>query len=198
MVEILDKTSSIKLGWYGHEKAVTNYRAYRGKLDDLLIHTDYSPESVLRYTEPSVSSKESFFDSLKAKVTTECASWSSWDEMFQEIEKVAEDYEETYRKGLSPHVVSKKPSGSPKTVADQKVSANKEQVPKVGFRCFTCEKKYVSRRTDELLEGEQSHGYAFASDGSGPCRCPMGHLKPDKCEQQQAFLREQAAKRQKR
>ena len=80
----------------------------------------------------------------------------------------------------------------------QKISANKEQVPSVGFKCYICEKKFVSKKTEDLLEGEHSHGYAFASDGSDRCKCPMGESRPDKCAKQQAYLREKFAKRQKK
>jgi len=99
--------------------------------------------------------------------------------------------------GKDPKQAGKLPAPGEKPGKDLRINANKD-LPNVGFKCRICNKKYVNKKTEDLAPDEQNHGYAFAADGSGPCKCPSGAANPDKVAEQQNFLRNNFAKNQKK
>jgi len=203
VVEILLKLKGIKLNWFGPQNCLTNFRAWREKLEDLLPHLSYSANNLISYIEPNIIDNELYFSTLKATLQVKSAEWTSWEEMFAEVEEFCSKYDQIAKSNLAPFAGYKHPgkAGDPKKVAndpkivanDQKINANKELFPKAGFKCRICDKKYANKKKEDLADDEQNHGYPFAIDGSGPCKCPNGSANPEGVKAQLKFLRENYA-----
>jgi len=97
VVDVVKKLKLTTLGWFGPEKALTNYRTWREKLEEHLHHLDYSATNMLNIIEPNIVSSNSF-DKLKTTIQTKASTWSSWDEMFDAVEVVCNEYDEMFKK----------------------------------------------------------------------------------------------------
>ena len=188
--ESIAKLEKIKLGWYSAINTTTNFRTWKESLEIVLFYLDYSSEVVLQYIEPNISSAGGFFNDLKLIIKTRASVWTTWNQLYDAVEEVSDSY---YK--ARDLFVDYRP---PKVPKDPKISATKVLVPKEGFKCYVCDKKYVNKKDGELGPDEQNHGYAYEADGSGPCKCPMASANPEKCKSTQQFLKKRAEQRQKK